>query len=294
MKIEVADVGGPVHYADFGGSGPVMVLVHGLGGSHLNWMAVGPELARRHRVLAPDLVGFGYTPPAGRSSRVEENLEVLDRFLASAVREPAILVGNSMGGLLSGFLAARRPDRVRALVLVDPACPNPRFAGVSGLVLAFFGTLLAPGATLYFRRRAQRIGPERLVQATLRAVCADPRRISSELVRAHVELTRLRLHTMPWSEAALVEAGRSLLRVLWRRARYYDTMRAVGVPTLLIEGGQDRLVPPAAVERLASVRPDWEFRVLDGVGHVPMMEAPEEFLAVLESWLGGVESERAG
>ena len=64
MRSRTVDLGGPVHFADFGGSGPTMVLVHGLGGSHLNWLAVGPALAARARVLAPDLAGFGRTPLA--------------------------------------------------------------------------------------------------------------------------------------------------------------------------------------------------------------------------------------
>src|SRR5262245_36769441 len=70
LDSRVADVGGPVHFIDFGGSGPPMVLVHGLGGSAVNWLAVGPALAQRARVVALDLPGFGRTPPAGRSTRL--------------------------------------------------------------------------------------------------------------------------------------------------------------------------------------------------------------------------------
>src|SRR5204863_477650 len=70
MLSRTLDLDGPVHVADFGGAGPTMVLVHGLGGSHANWLAVGPALAAHARVLAPDLPGFGRTPLAGRSAHV--------------------------------------------------------------------------------------------------------------------------------------------------------------------------------------------------------------------------------
>src|SRR5688572_27076484 len=101
MKRVTLDVHGPVNVADFGGEGPPMVLVHGLGGSHVNWVRLGPLLAERARVLAPDLPGFGYTPPKGRSVTVQANAQWLDRFIAEVIGRPAILVGNSMGGLIS-------------------------------------------------------------------------------------------------------------------------------------------------------------------------------------------------
>src|SRR6185369_5850332 len=81
MPSHIVDLGGPVHYADFGDDGPPIVCIHGLSGSHVNWLAVGPALARSGRVLAPDLAGFGLTPPSGRSSSVEANRALLDQFL---------------------------------------------------------------------------------------------------------------------------------------------------------------------------------------------------------------------
>ncbi|MGI9609095.1 MAG: alpha/beta fold hydrolase, partial [Acidimicrobiia bacterium] len=69
--LEIIDLDGPVHYADYGGDGSPMVLVHGLGGSHLNWLHVAHRLAERHRVVAVDLAGFGLTPPAGRKATVQ-------------------------------------------------------------------------------------------------------------------------------------------------------------------------------------------------------------------------------
>src|SRR5439155_859752 len=86
--------GGPVHLADFGGTGPTMILVHGLGGSHANWLAVGPGLAAHARVLAPGLPGFGRTPLAGRPARARANVEPPDRRADPASVPPDVVAAH--------------------------------------------------------------------------------------------------------------------------------------------------------------------------------------------------------
>jgi pimeloyl-ACP methyl ester carboxylesterase len=286
MDSRTVDLAGPVHYADFGGAGPPIVLVHGLGGSHLNWMAVGPRLARRARVVAPDLAGFGRTPPAGRSSGVEANAELLTRFLDRVAGKPAVLVGNSMGGAISMLVAARQPQRVAGLVLVDPAVPVPIGAPVDRRLLATFAAYALPLFGEWFtRRKAARLGPEGVVRELLELCCAEPARIGPGLWDAHVALARERMATMPWAPDALVEAGRSLGGMLRRPAALRAVIRAVRAPALVVHGALDRLVPLAACLALARLRPDWTVEVLEGVGHVPQLEVPERFTAVVEGWL---------
>src|SRR5437870_1731680 len=199
--------GGPVHLADFGGTGPTMILVHGLGGSHANWLAVGPGLAAHARVLAPDLPGFGRTPLAGRSARVRANVELLDRLLDAVDGGPAVLVGNSMGGLIAMMEAAARPEKVAALVLVGPAQPRPRGALLDPAVALTFAAYAFPGVGERFLRwRAAWLGPERLVRQTLALCCADPASVPPDVVAAHVALARER-ERMPWSQPAVVEPG---------------------------------------------------------------------------------------
>lgn len=295
MKSLTVDIDGPVHYADFGGSGEPMVLIHGLGGSHLNWMAVGEALARDHRVYAPDLRGFGLTPlAAGQKSSLEANQALLEGFLDRVVGAPAILVGNSMGGRLSMQVAASRPDQVTRLVLVDPAAPNPSLGGVDGLVIAFFAALLSPLAEAYLRRRTRKMGAEKGVRATLAIVCEDPNRVAPAVYQAHLKLTERRLAEMPWSDRALVLAARSLLPVIIRRQRYHRIVPAIQAPTLIVHGARDRLVPVAAVKELVRRRPDWRLEILEGVGHVPMMETPERFLAVTHQFVRGAAEQKAG
>lgn len=277
MRSVTVDLDGPVHYADFGGDGPPIVLVHGLGGSHVNWMRVGAALAELGRVVALDLAGFGRTPPDRRAPSVVANRVLLDRFLAEVVGAPALLVGNSMGGVVALLEAARRPRRVRGLVLVDPALPptadgrpDPRFA-LRGLLM------LAPVVgDVIQRARVERTSPEERVGEILRLVCTDPARIPSDVVEAHVALVRDR-DLMPWSVGAHLEAARSLVLPLTPPV-FARTVATVHVPTLLVHGVEDRLVPVASARRLAGWRQDWGYAELPDVGHTPMLETPDAFL----------------
>jgi pimeloyl-ACP methyl ester carboxylesterase len=281
------DVDGPVNVADFGGSGPVMVLLHGLGGSHVNWIRIGPLLAERARVLAPDLPGFGYTRPAGRSTTVQANADWLDRFIREVAGVPAILVGNSMGGLIAILEAARNPESVAGLVLLDPALPlAPREPRDRQVVLAFTAYMTPGIGELFLRRRARVLGPEGLVRETFALCCVDPKRVPDQVVGAHVALTRDRFR-MPWANAAVLRAARSMLRLLLRRGQFRGVLERVRAPTLLVNGDGDRLVKLAAARVASQVRPDWTFLPLADIGHVPHLEDPERTAGEIWSWLDG-------
>lgn len=284
VRHKVADLDGPVHYLDFGGSGPALLMVHGLGGSGLNWMAVGDELARRHRTLAIDLAGFGQTPLFGRSATVGANAHLVHDFIARVIGEPVVLTGNSMGGHIGVLEAAAHPEWVAALVLVDPAVPGVHLHRPPPVMLGAMAALSVPGlANLILDRRLKRLGAEGMVQVTLAMVCAEPARLDPAIVAAHVELTRERQHLGRQNARAFVQASRSIaLRIA--DPRFWSRVAAVKAPTLLIHGSLDRLIPLAAAKELARRRPDWELRVLDGVGHVPMMETPELFLRTVTAW----------
>jgi pimeloyl-ACP methyl ester carboxylesterase len=285
VKHCTVDLGGPVHYADFGGSGRPIVLVHGLGGSHLNWLAVAPRLAERGRVFALDLAGFGRTEAAGRSARIGANRKLLGRFLETVAREPAVLVGNSMGGYLALAEAAAEPVRVAALVLVSPAVPAPLGTGIDPRVFAlFFGTSLPFLGRVLMRLRARR-GPEVAVRDLLALCCVDSSRIGREVLDAHVELARERAGRGSQARRDFLEAQRSLLWRLVRRRHFLRMVRAIKAPGLIVQGERDRLVRLAAARALAAARPDWRFVILEDLGHVPQLEAPDRFLAEVARFL---------
>ena len=261
------------------------MLVHGLGGSHLNWLAVAPALTRHGRVLALDLLGHGRTPSQGRSARIGANRRLLGRFLETVAREPAVLVGNSMGGYLSLAEASAEPDRVTSLVLVSPAVPLPRGERVDPRVFAlFFGTSLPFAGRALLRLRARK-GPEASVRDLLAICCVDSSRIAREVFDAHVELARERALRGSQSRHDFLEAQRSLLWRLFRRARFRRLVAAIEARALIVQGERDRLVRVEAARALAALRPDWRLCVLDDVGHVPQLETPGRFLAEVEPWV---------
>ena len=283
MESRHVDLEGPVHYLDFGGDGPPLVCLHGLGGSALNWMAVGPALAVQHRALALDLRGFGHTP-LGTGTRLQDNQRLLDLFLREVAGPPATLVANSMGGLLAVRQAVNHPDTVHNLVLVDPALPWRRGRLFDVRIYAFFAVLLTPGLgerALFERIRS--VGAERAVEAAFNIVCANPDRVPAHVVGAHVELERNRMRWLR-SQRALAQAARSLLWALTTGggAKTYGRVRT---PVLLLQGKRDRLVPVRNSLEIGQ-RFGWLVEVLPEVGHVPMMEAPDEFARVTLSWLG--------
>jgi pimeloyl-ACP methyl ester carboxylesterase len=283
----VTDLGGPVHWIDFGGpsggSAPPMVLVHGLGGSHLNWVQVAPALAAERRVLAVDLTGFGLTPAAGRSATVQSNARLLHRFVREIAGSPAILVGNSMGGMISILHAHSHCDATAGLVLVDPSIPVP-WQRPDPRVARDFALFAAPGlGELYLAAGRRRTTPLQQVERVLALCFADPARARTEVTEASVELAACR-RTMRGTDHAFLQAARSLARVLARPARYRAMMAGLDMPVLLIHGEQDRLVPIAAARAAAAAYPSWDTTLLPDIGHTPQLEAPDDVVAAIRSW----------
>lgn len=260
-------------------------MVHGLGGNAMNWMAVGPEFAKTHHTLALDLAGFGRTPLFRRSAAVGANAELVHGFIEAVVGEPVILMGNSMGGHISILEAADHPRCVSALVLVDPAIPGVHVRRPAPAMLGVMAALTVPGlAELVLDRRVRRLGPERLVRETMALVAADPSRVGAALFDAHVQLTSERGNLGRQNSRAFMQATRSLgLRMA--DPRFWTKVRRVEAPTLVVHGELDRLIPLAAARDLIRRRPDWKLDVIDGVGHVPMMEMPDRFVQVVNQWL---------
>lgn len=280
-----ADLDGPVHYVDYGGppDGPLLVCVHGLGGSHVNWAAVAPTLARTCRVLALDLAGFGLTQGGVRSTSVGANQRLLHRFLTEVAGSPAVLVGNSMGGLISSLEASRNPQTVAGAVLIDPALP------IGGrpdpVTVAMFTGFFLPGiGSAMLSGRARVRTPEQLALATLRWCCADPSRVPPDAIEAQLTLARTR-RSYPQMQREFLVAARSLLWELGHRFRHAAMLRRISCPVLLLHGDQDRLVPIGAARAVAKANPGWRFAVAHGVGHVPQLEAPDWTVGQILDWL---------
>jgi pimeloyl-ACP methyl ester carboxylesterase len=280
------DLDGPVHYVEW--SGPAdrtFVLVHGLGGSHLNWMRVAPGLATQGRVVVVDLPGFGRSPRSGRRSAMYVGRRLLATFIRRAAAGHAIVCGNSMGGGSAMLLAAFEPAIVDGLVLTGSVYPWARGGWPSPLVVAGFTLYRTPLLGEWVvRERFRRLDPELVVRWAFRMTTVDASSIPPEVVRAHVALVRERQRDAE-SASAFVEAARSIIALGARPELARRAMDAISCPVLLIHGARDRLVPLAYARAAADEHPSWRYRFLPGVGHVPQLESPDRWLEAVEGWL---------
>jgi len=281
------DLGVPVHYVDHGGpaDGPLLVMVHGLGGSLVNWAALAPLLTDTCRVLALDLIGFGHTQAGTHSTSITANQRMLHRFLSEVAGGPVILVGNSMGGVVTILQATQHPETVTAAVLIDPALPVTVGSQPDPLVSASFGMYAVPHlgrAMLRARRRVR--SPEQLAMDVLRLCCVDPARVPADVLEQHLQMARAR-REYPDIDEHFLSAARSLMHMLTRRSSFEATMKAIRVPVLLLHGEKDRLVAIGASRAAAAANPSWRFEVAPDVGHVPQLEVPEWTASRILDWL---------
>ena len=265
-------------------------MVHGLGGSHANWLALAPLLSSRGRVLIIDLPGFGLSPLAGRKATMSSSRSVIDRFIKEVAQTPVVLIGNSMGGALSIAQAAADPESVRGMVLIAPALPRNGRHAIDTTVAGFLSAAIVPkiGGRL-IASGLRRYGAQRMVERMLALCTVDPSRVPKEIVDAHLEVALARTN-QPDVAFAFLQQTRSLVGELGRRRRYIDLLRSVTAPTLLIGGAYDRLVPRASVDAIARIRPDWDHVMLDDCGHVPMLEDPRTVASAIDAWLSGPAS----
>ena len=250
------------------------VFVHGLGGASTNWTDFAAQLRPWLAIEALDLPGFGRSAPApDRDYSIAAHTRTVIRYLEQSRRAPVHLFGNSMGGLISIMVAARRPDLVRTLTLTSPAVPDlrPRRLGTDPLL----AVALLPGAAPLVRRRIRRFTPEQRARAIIRLCFADPSSVPPHRMTEAIDEIRTR-DGMAWSLDALIRSLRGLVatylavpsRGVWAR------MAEIRVPTLVVWGDRDRLVDPALAPRVAATIPDARLLVLEGVGHVAQLEDP--------------------
>ena len=285
------DLNGEVHLWDFGadpeGTGddrPLMVLVHGLGGSRSNWVGVIDAFAADWRVVVPDLIGFGSTRLAGRSSAVNHQVAMIADLIEHLDAGPAVLVGNSMGGLISLLVADRHPTMVDRFVLVDAALPTtePRIRPATALR---HGLPLVPlVGPMLFDRLIRTKSPERQVDDLMRLLMVDSSRLRSRDREVMIEFAQDRM-SMSWMTRAFADASRSIARILVSPHRLEQTVKRVMAPGLIIQGAGDSVVRPSSARWLSERRPDWPLVMMDDVGHVPQLEVPDEFSKVVLDWL---------
>lgn len=254
---------GSLHYTDQG-SGPPLVLLHANPGDSLDFEAVIPALAARHRVIALDWPGYGSSSlrrdPA--SADVMLYYGALLEFVSALHLPPAVFVGNSVGGNAAARLAIERPQQVRALVLVSPGGFTPHNALTRGFCRLQASRLSLPPrwfASLYLRRRTP----------ATRAMLQRARHAQSSA-------ERIALNRATWRSFGRPESD---LRTL---------ARGIVAPTLLLFGKQDPAIPAAKDGKVAARAMPSAKMVSLPCGHAPFAEVPQLFLAEVEPFLAGL------
>ena len=290
MRSRWVDLDGDTHWLEVDGpaGAPPLVAVHGLGGSHTNWLAVAPGLSRDRRFYALDLAGHGDTKPDHRRTEVEANRLLLDRFLTEVVGEPATLMGNSMGGLISVRQAALNPGSVRDLVLLGPALPIGGHRLPEPLVAAGVAVTGIPNlGSWLLRQRRRRSTPEQQVSEMLQLCCVDPSRVREDVVDEMVAMAYRRLD-YAGTELAMEQAARSTVSGVLNRRAYDRMIDRVQAPVLILHGEQDRLVPVQASRRAVARRPDWTLVTRPDLGHVVQLEDPAWTVQQMHGWVPNI------
>src|SRR5271166_4198541 len=269
--------GQPVTYVE-AGSGPVLLLIHGMAGSIGNWQEVIEPLARHHTVVAPDLPGHGASAPGAGDYSLGALAAGLRDLLVLLGHERATLVGHSLGGGIAMQFAYQFPEITERLVLVSSGGLGPEVSPVLRAA-ALPGADLFIAATATAGRSAGATLARGLGAAGLRPI-ADV----AEVARGYASLAD------PGRRAVFLATLHSVISTRGQRVHVGDWLYlAEGLPVLIMWGARDPIIPVHHGEHAHEAIPGSRLEIFDGVGHSPQLEAPGRFVAVLERFLEQTE-----
>jgi len=264
-----------VHYKELGQGEPVFILLHGFGASLFSWREVMKPLAEFGRVIAFDRPAFGLTErplagdlPGANPYGVPAQVALLSGLMDTLGVEKAILIGNSMGGTIAMNFSLQHPERVQALVLVDPAVYTS--GGISDWVKPLLNTPQMNHLGPLIARSILNSVPQLLEMAW-----HDPAKITPEVLAGY----RKPLQINGWD------------RALWELTKAPGGIKLSSrlsdftLPILVVTGDDERIVPTADSVRLADELPHARLAIIDQAGHVPQEEQPEKFLQAVVKFL---------
>lgn len=272
MKEHYVEVNGwRTRYVCAGDKGPAIILLHGLGASLESWHSNIDALGKEARVFAPDIVYFGKSAKPERDPKHADFVDFTLHFMDKFGLDRAVLVGNSMGGAIAAKAAMVHPERVAGLVLVNSAG---------------FGKEIAWWLRLRTLVNIRPTGtpPPWLTQIGLKAIFDDPTRVSDEVLAMLMEVEQ--------DEESIRTARRVLnIGVDWRGLKpvlleeIRDSAHTITVPTLIVWGKQDRVVPVQHAFTARKRIPQARLHLFDRCGHTPQLEYPAQFNALIREFV---------
>ncbi len=245
-----------------------VVLLHGTSASLHTWEGWVGALKDKHRVITFDLPGFGLTGPFPDGDyRLDHYVTFITALLDQLGVQRYVVGGNSFGGTLAWHLALAQPSRVKQLILVDASgYPDPNGVMPIGFKLAqmpFLSPLI------------ERLLPRSVVETSVRAAYGDPGKVDQSLVDRYFDL-------------ALREGNRAAVVKRFEQVQQgtdYDQIAKLSLPTLIIWGDLDKLIPPASAVRFQQDISGSELAMFKGLGHVPHEEDPAATVAKVKAFL---------
>jgi pimeloyl-ACP methyl ester carboxylesterase len=257
------------------GSGPPVVLIHGMVNSSRHWQDVALRLADRHTVIAPDLIGHGDSAtPRGDYSLGAHAAAIRDLLTAIGVG-PATVVGHSLGGGVAMQFFWQFPHRVQRLILVSSGGLGPEVSPLLRLAAA-------PGASAAVRVAAS---PRALAAISAGAERLD-RRHPGRGTYLRAVARALGPLAQPGARKAFLETLRSVIDVRGQRVSAVDRLYLLGpVPSLIVWGERDRTIPLEHGHSAHRLIPGSRFETLPGAAHFPHLEDPEGLAAAVASFV---------
>lgn len=266
-----------VHYKTWGEGEPIFILLHGFGASQFSWREVTEPFSQFGTVIAYDRPAFGLTErplewegesPYGPQAQVSIVIGLMDALKV----EKAILVGNSAGGTVSMQVALQHPERVEALILVDAAVYAG--GGAPSWVRPILKTPQMNHVGPLVARQLQAQGVE-----FIKTAWHDPSKITQDIFDGYQKP----LQTANWDKALWQ------LTVASEESGLVERLAEITMPTLVITGDDDRIVPTEQSLRLADELPNAELQVIAQSGHLPHEEKPVEFMRAVTKFLATLQ-----
>ena len=249
-----------IRYLESGTSDETLVLVHGLGASAERWEYVIPHFQEHYRVIVPDLIGFGYSDKPLVDYTTEFFAEFLKKFLDKLEIKNPIIVGSSLGGQITAEYVLNNNDSVQKLILVSPSgAMKHSTPALDAYVMA----------ALYPNPDAAKNAFEMMSGAS--------KEIDPKIIEGFVKRMQLPNAKMAFMSTLLGLKNSEIIT---------EKLSSITVPTMVIWGEQDPVIPVKYADSFASRIKDCRFFRMDGCGHTPYVEAPNQFVKIVLEFLG--------